>query len=57
MINFSRKLSLHYTNSAALEPCPLYLGKAIKVHCGLADLSQLALAKFEKIAVFEVTVE
>ena len=44
-------------DQAASEPCPLYLGKAIKSHWGLSDPSHLDLPEDEKINEFIKTTE
>lgn len=44
-------------DSAAQEPCPLYLGEAIKAHWGLEDPSHLDLPEEEKLAAFLKTVD
>jgi len=43
--------------SAAEEPCPLYLGKAIKAHWGLEDPSHLEVPEDEKMQAFMQMVE
>ena len=44
-------------DSAAQEPCPLYLGTTIKAHWDLTDPSHLDLPKEEKLQAFQVTVK
>lgn len=44
-------------DQAALEPCPLYLGCAIKAHWGLEDPSHLDLTDDEKLKAFLLTVD
>lgn len=44
-------------DSAANEPCPLYLGGAIKAHWGLSDPSHLELPEEEKLKAFLETVD
>lgn len=43
-------------DAAAQEPCPLYLGGAIKAHWGLSDPSHLDLPEEEKLKAFLDTV-
>ncbi len=43
-------------DAAANEPCPLYLGYAIKAHWGLSDPSHLDVPEQEKLAAFLQTV-
>lgn len=44
-------------SSAAQEPCPLYLGQALKVHWGLEDPSHLDLGENEKLQAFHKIVD
>ena len=43
-------------DAAAQEPCPFYLGGAIKAHWGLSDPSHLDLPEEEKLKAFLDTV-
>ncbi|MBI1453045.1 MULTISPECIES: arsenate reductase ArsC [Acinetobacter] len=54
---FKPQIVVTVCSSAAVEPCPLYLGNAIKVHWGLEDPSHLECADEEKIQAFKQTVE
>lgn len=54
---FQPEVVVTVCGSAAQEPCPLYLGNAIKVHWGLEDPSHLDLPEEEKMQAFMQTVE
>ena len=54
---FNPEIVVTVCGSAAEEPCPLYLGNAIKVHWGLEDPSHLDCAEDEKMQAFMQTVE
>ncbi len=54
--DFAPDVVITVCDSAAQEPCPLYLGGAIKAHWGLADPSHLDLEKPEKMQAFLATV-
>lgn len=54
---FNPQIVVTVCSSAAEEPCPLYLGNAIKVHWGLEDPSHLECADDEKMQAFMRTVE
>lgn len=53
---FNPDIVITVCSSAAQEPCPLYLGKAIKAHWGLDDPSHLNLPDEEKMQAFMQTV-
>jgi len=54
---FNPEVVVTVCSSAAEEPCPLYLGGAIKVHWGLEDPSHLDCEEEEKMQAFMQTVE
>ncbi|MGE8542386.1 MAG: arsenate reductase ArsC [Acinetobacter sp.] len=54
---FQPEIVITVCGSAAQEPCPLYLGKALKAHWGLEDPSHLDLPEAEKLAAFQTTVD
>ncbi|OTG91901.1 arsenate reductase ArsC [Acinetobacter sp. ANC 3813] len=54
---FQPEIVITVCGSAAQEPCPLYLGKALKAHWGLDDPSHLDLPEAEKLAAFQTTVD
>ena len=54
---FNPQVVITVCGSAAAEPCPLYLGKAIKAHWGLEDPSHLEVSEDEKMQAFMQTVE
>ena len=54
---FNPQVVITVCGSAAQEPCPLYLGKAIKAHWGLEDPSHLDVSEDEKMQAFMQTVE
>lgn len=54
---FQPEVVVTVCGSAAQEPCPLYLGNAIKIHWGLEDPSHLDLPEEEKMQAFMQTVE
>ena len=54
---FNPQVVITVCGSAAGEPCPLYLGKAIKAHWGLEDPSHLEVSEDEKMQAFMQTVE
>lgn len=54
--DFAADVVITVCDSAAQEPCPLYLGGAIKAHWGLADPSHLEVEKPEKMQAFLDTV-
>lgn len=54
---FSPDVVITVCSSAAAEPCPLYLGRAIKSHWGLDDPSHLEVDEAEKMQAFMQTVE
>lgn len=54
---FNPKVVITVCGLAAEEPCPLYLGKAIKAHWGLEDPSHLEVSEDEKMQAFMQTVE
>ncbi|WP_163123420.1 arsenate reductase ArsC [Acinetobacter portensis] len=53
---FNPEIVITVCSSAAQEACPLYLGKALKVHWGLDDPSHLDLPEQEKLQAFQMTV-
>ncbi len=54
---FSPEIVITVCSEAANESCPLYLGKALKVHWGLDDPSHLDLPEVEKLHAFNSTVQ
>ncbi len=54
---FGPQVVITVCSSAALEACPLYLGRALKSHWGLEDPSHLDLPEPEKLQAFMKTVE
>lgn len=54
---FSPDIVVTVCSEAAKESCPLYLGKALKVHWGLDDPSHLDLPEAEKLQAFNSTVQ
>ena len=54
---FNPQVVITVCGSAAAEPCPLYLGKAIKAHWGLEDPSHLEVSEDEKMQAFMQMVE
>ncbi len=54
---FSPDVVVTVCSSAAAEPCPVYLGQAIKTHWQLEDPSHLDVDEAEKMQAFIQTVE
>ena len=54
---FQPEIVITVCSSAAQEPCPLYLGKALKAHWGLEDPSHLDLPETEKLMAFQATAD
>lgn len=55
--DFAPEIVITVCSEAANESCPLYLGKALKVHWGLDDPSHLDLPEAEKLQAFNSTVQ
>lgn len=53
---FQPEIVITVCDAAAQEPCPLYLGKSLKIHWGLKDPSHLNLPESEKMQAFVETV-
>ncbi|MDQ1209889.1 arsenate reductase [Acinetobacter baylyi] len=54
---FAPDVVITVCDQAAQEPCPLYLGDAIKGHWSLSDPSHLILPETEKLNAFQQTVD